>query len=634
MSIKSPLSRQFGSRFDSVFDVVKSNPVYDKVSRIPTLDLDFAKTKNLYDGRSTKNLIDFVRDTAPNSSTYVGADRLIKRSVTNLMLQSEDFSTSWSLTNATIDTNVIAAPDGTNTADKIVEDTSESSVHRITQGATVVTGSEYTYSVYAKAAERSYFSIYIFHASGEISRTFYDLTDGSILSTTGAGTRHSPISAGNGWYRFAVSDVNDTDTGSIFNIEINNTASNNSYTGDGTSGIYLWGAQLEEASTVGEYVKTTATKSGAPRFDHNPTTGESLGLLVEESRQNLFSGSQDFSNTYWNSSNSTRTNNSGTAPDNTTTACLVTGLGESYGGIVRRYYPSFAASTTYTLSCFAKAGTMDRIGLRIGIDCRSNDNYCYFNLSNGTATAITPSAGTVVSVSAVAFPNGWYRCVLTYTTSASQDANDFVDIALTTATGSHNYSGAGNAFIWGAQLEEGALFPTSYIPTEGAAVTRGADVASISGTNFSDWYNPSEFSLFANFKIDAPQQSFNTFVTIDDGTSSSKITFYRGNLDSRIRLFSTNLGTITGTSNVESGLDVINKSAYAIAPNNTSIFLNGNLEVTDSVTSNPIVSGSNTIRFGCDAGNGATPNTGRFILSQLTYWDARVANEKLQSVTS
>jgi hypothetical protein len=51
---------------------------------------------------------------------------------------------------------------------------------------------------------------------------------------------------------------------------------------DGTSGIYLWGAQLEQSTTVGEYIPTTSTINSAPRFDHDPTTGESLGLLVEE----------------------------------------------------------------------------------------------------------------------------------------------------------------------------------------------------------------------------------------------------------------------------------------------------------------------------------------------------------------
>jgi hypothetical protein len=57
--------------------------------------------------------------------------------------------------------------------------------------------------------------------------------------------------------------------------------------GDGTSGIYIWGAQLEQSTTVGEYIPTTSTINSAPRFDHNPTTGESLGLLVEEQRTNM-----------------------------------------------------------------------------------------------------------------------------------------------------------------------------------------------------------------------------------------------------------------------------------------------------------------------------------------------------------
>lgn len=59
------------------------------------------------------------------------------------------------------------------------------------------------------------------------------------------------------------------------------------FTGDPTRGIYIWGAQLEQSSTIGEYIRTTSTINSAPRFHHDPTTGESLGLLVEEQRTNL-----------------------------------------------------------------------------------------------------------------------------------------------------------------------------------------------------------------------------------------------------------------------------------------------------------------------------------------------------------
>jgi len=81
MSIKSPLNRQFGTQFDSVFDVVKSNPMYDKTGgKIPSLDLNFAKSKSLRDSRSTKNKITFSR---ASSGTYVGSDGLIKTSPVN-----------------------------------------------------------------------------------------------------------------------------------------------------------------------------------------------------------------------------------------------------------------------------------------------------------------------------------------------------------------------------------------------------------------------------------------------------------------------------------------------------------------------------------------------------------------------
>ena len=76
VSIKSPLGRQLGTQFDSVFDVVKSNPMYDKSGgKIPSLDLNFAKRKSLKNSRSTENEITFSR---ASSGTFVGADGLIK----------------------------------------------------------------------------------------------------------------------------------------------------------------------------------------------------------------------------------------------------------------------------------------------------------------------------------------------------------------------------------------------------------------------------------------------------------------------------------------------------------------------------------------------------------------------------
>jgi hypothetical protein len=299
MSIKSPLSRQFGSRFDSVFDVVKSNPVYDKVSRIPTLDLDFAKSKSLYDGRSTKNLIDFVRNTAPNSSTYVDAAGLIKRSVTNLLLRSEEFETTWSRTTVTFFgsgslVNTESAPNGTLTADLVaVADGSNSGTGFISQDITkAATATTYTVTVFAKAQNWNAVTLQVNDAATNNNRTTvtFSLTTGQIttaaaaIGTFSAASAAAATSFGNGWFRASLTFTSSTETGLRIRIYPNNSTT---VTSNGSNGVYLWGAQLEEASTAGEYVKTTATKSSAPRFDHNPTTGESLGLLVEEQRTNI-----------------------------------------------------------------------------------------------------------------------------------------------------------------------------------------------------------------------------------------------------------------------------------------------------------------------------------------------------------
>lgn len=72
------------------------------------------------------------------------------------------------------------------------------------------------------------------------------------------------IPVGNGWYRVGF-------TGSVVGTNFRPEVRTSS-----TDYIYLWGAQLEQSSTVGEYVKTTSSISGAPRFDHDPETGRAL----------------------------------------------------------------------------------------------------------------------------------------------------------------------------------------------------------------------------------------------------------------------------------------------------------------------------------------------------------------------
>ena len=219
-----------------------------------------------------------------------------------------------------------------------------------------------------------------------------------------------------------------------------------------------------------------------PRFDYDPVTGECKGLFIEESRSNLVTYSEDFSNASWARNNQNINTNVITAPDGTLTADkLITINASSSHDLFKT--PNLS-SNTYTLSIFAKAAEQNLMRLRIddGIIGRNT----IFNLTTGSVSSNT----NVTSSTITPYSNGWYRCSITVTTN-------IINLVFNTP---YPYSGDGTSgiYIWGAQLEAGA-FPTSYIPTTASTVTRSADLAQMTGTNFSSWYNQTEGSMVASF---------------------------------------------------------------------------------------------------------------------------------------
>ena len=221
----------------------------------------------------------------------------------------------------------------------------------------------------------------------------------------------------------------------------------------------------------------TATTNEA-RFDHNPTTGESLGLLVEEQRTNLLSQSEDFLTT-WTPTNTTVSTNQITAPDGAITADKVVETATTAEHNIRQDTASQSAGT-YTLSIFAKAAERNVIqfvstGVLGGF--RAN-----FDLANG----VLGSVDAQLTANIIPFPNGWYRCVVTATsTTAGVLRAQWNIVTSPTSARVESYLGdtSKGLYLWGAQLEAGS-FPTSYIPTTTSTVTRSADVASITGSDF------------------------------------------------------------------------------------------------------------------------------------------------------
>jgi hypothetical protein len=151
--------------------------------------------------------------------------------------------------------NVITAPDGTLTADKLIEDTSTGG-HGFREATSVTIGNQYNISVYLKAVERT--RAYIrSNIPGNGTNFKVDLSNGTVLSNTFSNT---PVieDVGDGWYRCSVGFTATLGSSqSSLYVQTIDTGTNTSYTGDGTSGIYVWGKQL----TVGSEQVKTYTKT-------------------------------------------------------------------------------------------------------------------------------------------------------------------------------------------------------------------------------------------------------------------------------------------------------------------------------------------------------------------------------------
>ena len=179
----------------------------------------------------------------------------------NLLTWSEDFGNAvWAKTNSTITADAATAPDGTTTADKLVG-IAATTYTRARQAFTFTSGALYDFSVYAKEAELPYLFIQIPSTLFPANQSaYFDLSSGTVGAVTG-GTA-SITSVGNGWYRCSIATQACTTTGSsTAEVFVTASSSNTTYTNSGTSGAYIWGAQLELGSTASPYQRVTIAEN-------------------------------------------------------------------------------------------------------------------------------------------------------------------------------------------------------------------------------------------------------------------------------------------------------------------------------------------------------------------------------------
>ena len=371
------------------------------------------------------------------------------------------------------------------------------------------------------------------------------------------------------------------------------------------------------ASNPATYVDSsgyiTAATNNEPRFDYNPVTLVCKGLLIEESRSNLLNGSEDFSSTYYTATGASVVTDNAVSPSNTLTAdFLKEDSANSTHFLAKTPTLSVTSGTTYTFSIFGKYN--GRSWVRLNIQSGSNFR-AYFNVATGVIGTL--DAGVTASIAT--YKNGFYRCTLTATAGAN---TAIAQIHLASADGVITYQGDGTSglYIWGAQLEAGA-FATSYIPTTTAALTRNADVATMTGTNFSDWFNASEGGAVIQV-LPRTISGTRPAVEFDDNTANETIVL-RG-VAADPQLYVVDGGAAQAT--LDAGTITAN-AAYRLAgawkSSSFATAINGAASVSQLSGTYPTVTQA---RFGSDGTNYLNG-----WLQNFRYWPQRITNAETQA---
>jgi len=357
-----------------------------------------------------------------------------------------------------------------------------------------------------------------------------------------------------------------------------------------------------------------------PRFDFDPITLACKGLLIEESRTNLLTYSDDFRNTLdagssrpWSYSGVTLTVNATTSPDGTANAdrlveTATTGEHKVFRGLAA------TIATTYTWSVFAKKGERNWIYLDTadGVDI-----YTFFDLNSG----VVGNVGAGVTARIENYGNGWYRCIATKTATT---AAIFFQFGLSTANGVFSYSGdiTKGAFFYGSQLEVGS-FATSYIPTVASTVIRNVDVASMTSTNFSSWYTA---TTGAAVVWAIPQTATGTRPLIQfDDTTANEIISLRGNVaDPEMSIVDGGVAQ----AQIDTGTIVAN-TAYKLSgawnTNNCAAAKDGGTVGTDNTATIPTPT---QLRIGSDGTNYASA-----WVQKILYYPQRLINAEVQAIS-
>ena len=414
--------------------------------------------------------------TRASNGTRINSAGLVEVCPWNLCEYSED-QTQWTSQNATtVTANSTTAPNGTLTADTVTP-TAGNDDHYRGIGLSSQVG-ELTAFIYVKPNGYNFFDWGIWNGSQYIVRATFDLVN-LTYTFTNAGTA-TIESVGNGWLKCGISGTNASLSSIQLYYRIRPTGGTGAFTGDGTSGAFIWGAQLNIGSIAKPYFPTTDLLN-VPRLTYQNGGGGCPSLLLEKQSTNYALWSQVFTNVVWTTYYGTTTDNETISPDGTQNASKVI-MGSGDQAVLRQSIGGLTNGSPYTFSLYIKQGS--------GVTA-------FLDVSDTTATVtITPT-------------NEWVR--YTYTANWST-TNNFIDIEL------RGTSGSAFCYIWGAQLEAGS-YATSLINTTSSSATRVADACSKTG--ISSLIGQTQGTIFVDFVYSA--KTGNNRFSISAGSSTNWI---------------------------------------------------------------------------------------------------------------
>jgi hypothetical protein len=384
-----------------------------------------------------------------------------------------------------------------------------------------------------------------------------------------------------------------------------------------------------------KYQPTLQTaSSGEARFDHDPVTGESKGLLIEESRVNYITSSENVAGSGGEAGNDGYISNIAVAPDGTLTADKLLQT-DGTSSRQRRYDLSgfSTVNQTVTASVYVKSDGSWQYAMVMLSDNSSRRSSVTVDLDTGEITDAGPTgsgAGLYDSSSVEDVGNGWYRISLTGR-SATGDTQYYLNVGMSntgTPSGKDYPIFTGNRYkgilVWGKQLEQGA-FPTSYIPTSGSTVTRSGDRANMS---LSGVYSSGPVSMYVE-AAEAGDVDYARLVLLSDTTNNNRmqITISESSGDVQAFVETNDVAETSLNRSFDPAYKTFFKAAAAFDRDNVAITAGGLTTVSDTSVITPQVT---NLYLGslndADADSGAT-------FKKVALYPTRLSNATLQAMT-